>query len=450
MTPQRASTINDLQSQAPPQDLQAEISVLGSVLLDNRAMDAIEGIIKPHMFYVQAHQEIFAVCAAQYAKREAFDVVTIASALNASGKLDEIGGPPYLGDILAAVPHAVHAKYYAELVRNTHVRRQVIYNAIEAMTVARDETLEIDELISKIEAGVSAIAEAQVGTGTNIVRDVLVDAMEFLTSGRVDGLKTGFLDLDSLIYGFVPGNLVILAARPAMGKTAFALNLAANVCSAGKSVLVVSLEMGNLEVVNRLLSIAGDIPAEVTKRQPTEYECQQILGTAAKIEKWDLVIDDGVDRTVARIAARSRIQKRKSGLDLLIIDYLQLITPEDSRIPREQQVSAMTRQLKNLARSLGVPVIVLAQLNRALENRPDKRPKLSDLRESGAIEQDADVVMFAHRPEYYDPEDSPGECEIIISKQRNGKTGTAKLYWKAETMQFKNAASMAYHEVTNF
>ncbi|HTI52216.1 MAG TPA: replicative DNA helicase [Planctomycetaceae bacterium] len=430
----------------PPQNLEAEKGVLGSIFFDNHVLDDVADVLLVDHFYLDSHRRIYAAIQRLHESGiHGFDAVTIGEALERTGELKEIGGYDYLQEIIESVPHAAHAKYYAGIVRSKAIQRRLIYTCTDILRAAYDETDDTQGLLDQAEQGIFQILEQQEASQKLELKDILLDTFDRINErlqlqGAISGLTSGFRDLDSKTNGFQPSELVILAARPSMGKTAFVLNIAeaaADRCQAG--VVIFSLEQSKLELAERFLCIRGRMDMhKLRKGELTEDERDLLLRVSSELSEMPVYIDDQPGRSMSQIGAICRRLKRKQNIRMVIIDYLQLIEPEDKRAPREQQIAQITRRLKFLAKELQVPVMALAQLNRGVELREDKRPKLADLRESGAIEQDADIVMFLHRPEMYDPEDHPGEAEVIVAKHRNGPTGIIRLGFKKQFMQFED------------
>ncbi|MEZ6043197.1 MAG: replicative DNA helicase [Planctomycetaceae bacterium] len=435
----------------PPQNLDAERGVLGSILLINEAIDEIGEALRAEHFYVDAHQKIFAAIIRMYEEGvRGIDGVTLAEELQRHGHLEEIGGTAYLAEILEAVPHAAHVRYYAKIVREKWMLRTLIYNCTEILADSYALTEDVEELLQSAEKRIFSIMEQQTNTGNIAISDILIETFNRLdermkTEGDVTGITTGFADLDQQTTGLQPTELIILAARPSMGKTALVCNVAEAVARrSGKGVLLFSLEQSNLELAERFLAITARINGHDLRSGNLTDEQRDLLYQASdELSRMPLFIDDKPGRTMTQVAAISRRLHRKSPLGVIIIDYLQLIEPDEKGIPREQQIAQISRRLKFLAKELRVPVIALAQLNRGVELREDKRPRLADLRESGSIEQDADMVMFLHRPDAYDPEDRPGEAEIVVAKHRSGPTGIVRLTWRKEYMRFENYSPVA-------
>lgn len=446
----RKDAIDQSTVRLPPQNLDAERGVLGSVLLLPEAIDEVAEVIRPEYFYSEAHQKIFQAIHHLFENNvKGIDGVTLANELQRRNELEEVGGAIYLTEILEAVPHAAHVKYYSSIVREKWMQRTLIYACTEILADSYELTTEIDDLLQSAERKIFSIVEQQEGGGNLFIGDILMDAFTRIEErmskeGDVSGTTTGFSDLDAHTTGLQPTELIILAARPSMGKTALVCNVAEGVARSGKGVLLFSLEQSNLELAERFLCITAKVNGHDLRAGNLNAEQRDKLMEASdELSRMPLYIDDKPGRTMGQIAALSRRLHRKSPLGVIIIDYLQLVEPDDKGSPREQQIAGISRRLKFLAKELRVPVIALAQLNRGVELREDKRPRLADLRESGAIEQDADMVMFLHRPDAYDPEDRPGEAEVVIAKHRSGPTGIVRLTWRKEYMRFEDYSPMA-------
>ena len=439
------------QLRLPPQNLDAERGVLGSVLLLNEAIDDVGEVLKAEHFYSDAHQKIFVAIRHLYENNvKGIDGVTLANELVRRGELEDVGGAAYLGEILDAVPHAAHVRYYSEIVREKWLQRTLILACTEILADSYELSTDIEDLLQTAERKVFSIVEQQEGAGNIAMADILMDAFDRIeerlaSEGDVSGITTGFADLDAQTTGFQPTELVILAARPSMGKTAFVCNVAEAIArEENKGVLLFSLEQSNLELAERFLCITARVNGhDLRAGNLTAEQRDQLMMASDELARMPMFIDDKPGRTMAQVAALARRLHRRSPLGIIIIDYLQLIEPDDKGTPREQQIAGISRRLKFLAKELRVPVIALSQLNRGVELREDKRPRLADLRESGAIEQDADMVMFLHRPDAYDPEDRPGEAEIVVAKHRSGPTGIVRLTWRKEFMRFENYTPMA-------
>lgn len=435
----------------PPQNLDAERGVLGSILLMNEAIDEVGETLKADHFYSDAHQKMYAAIHRLYENGvRGIDAITLAEELVRRGDFEDVGGAGYLAQVLEAVPHAAHVRYYATIVREKWMQRTLIYACTEILSESYDASDDVEGLLQRAERRIFSILEEQGDTASFAISDILLETFSRLEerlqkSGDVTGITSGFADLDQQTTGFQPTELIILAARPSMGKTALVCNIAEAVArKSEKGVLLFSLEQSNLELAERFLSITARIDSHALRAGTlTDAQHDLLVQASDDLSRLPLFIDDKPGRTMTQVAAISRRQHRKSPLGIIIIDYLQLIEPDEKGAPREQQIAQISRRLKFLAKELRVPVIALAQLNRGVELREDKRPRLADLRESGAIEQDADMVMFLHRPDAYDPEDRPGEAEIIVAKHRSGPTGLIRLTWRKEYMRFENYSPMA-------
>ena len=434
----------DLFNRVPPQDLEAEKSVLGSVLLVNETIDDVIGIIRPDQFYNDAHRMIFSAIVDMHEDGiRGIDTVTLANALTKQGQLEEVGGPGYLIEVLESVPHAAHAEYYAKIVRDKWLQRSLIYTCTDILKETYSGTADTENVLARAEQRVFQIAEQQEDLDKTEIKAILMDAWDRICErtdqeGTISGVTTGFSGLDELTSGFQPAELLILAARPSMGKTAFVCNVGLSMARSAKcGVLMFSLEQSKLELAERFLCIHAKANGhKVRQGDLDEIERHALLEASNELGQFPIYIDDIAGRTMSQIGAVTRRMKRQYDIGCVIIDYLQLIEAEDKMMPREQQIASITRRLKFLSKELLIPVIALAQLNRGVEQREDKRPRLADLRESGAIEQDADVVMFLHRPEAYDPEDRPGEADLIVAKNRSGPIGIARLTWMKESLKF--------------
>lgn len=430
----------------PPRNLDAEKGVLGSVLLVNEAIDEVGESLRADHFYHDAHHKIYSAIHELYENNvRGIDPVTLAEELERRGELEEIGGAAYVIEIVESVPHAAHVRYYARIVREKWMQRTLISACTDILSDCYEPQGTVDDLLQAAERRVFGIIEQQEDTSSIAIGDILLEAFTRIdermnSDGNVAGLTTGFSDLDHQTTGLQPTELIILASRPSMGKTALVCNIAEAVArEAGKGVMLFSLEQSNLELAERFLCITARVNGhDLRTGNLTDEQRDQLATASDELHNLPLFIDDKPARTMSQIAAISRRQHRKEPLGVVIIDYLQLIEPDEKRIPREQQIAAVSRRLKFLAKELHVPVIALSQLNRGVELREDKRPRLADLRESGSIEQDADKVMFLHRPDAYDPHDRPGEAEVVIAKHRSGPTGIVKLTWRAEYMRFEN------------
>ncbi|NOZ40455.1 MAG: replicative DNA helicase [Planctomycetes bacterium] len=453
----RSSRSSPIERQLP-RNLEAEKSVLGSILLLPEVFDEVALILRPHDFYDTANRILFEHLLQMHDGGQQLDHVLLIDRLRSADQYESIGGGAYIAELGGIVPTAAHAEYYAKIVADKAVLRSLIHAGTDILHDAYDPTADTREMLSKAEEKVFGILESR-GTGElSKIGDVLHDSLVRLDA-RMDqdhaagGIETGFEDLDQMTGGLQKSELIILAARPSMGKTAFAMNIAEHAAMQGNhTVLFVSLEMSAIELGDRLLCSVAEVNGQRLRNGTiTGDERRKLVQTAAEISQAPLFIDDSPSRTMTEISANARRLKRRDGLGLIVIDYLQLIDPDNPRDPRQEQVAKIARRLKGLARELEVPVLCLAQLNRQVEATRDNKPQLSNLRESGAIEQDADVVMFVHREEYFqtneeDREQFRGQADLLIRKQRNGPTGDVKLAWIHDFTRFRSYSQKPYEE----
>jgi len=459
----RTEKINsDLLDRLPPQNLDAERGVLGSLLLNHEMCDEVVMVLRPDDFYSDAHRKLFAQVVKMHDEGSRIDSTLLVERLNQAGELEAIGGVAYLAEIAKAVPVAAHATYYAEIVRDKSTLRNLIHASTAVLRDAWNPSLSPREQLADAERRIFAINDQRSSNQVVGIHDVLLEAFEQIDSrlehGTASGVPTGLTDLDNMTGGLHDSELVILAARPSMGKTAMATNIAEYVSAESNvGTLFVSLEMARLELAQRMLCSRGRINGNKFRSGFLSPDDRgKLVEASSQLSKAALFIDDTPSRTITEIAATARRLKRKSNLGLIVIDYLQLIEPDNPRDPRQEQVAKIARRLKGLARELGLPILCLAQLNRQAEATKDNRPRLSHLRESGAIEQDADVVMFIHREEYYHTKEEAqergysGKADLIISKQRNGPTGDVKLAWRQDFTRFENLAEQPYDEFQDY
>jgi replicative DNA helicase len=454
----------------PPVDLQAEVGVLGSAVLLPDVLDDVMLILRPDDFYDDAHRKLFIHMCGLHESNKKIDPTLLIDRLKSAGEFEAVGGSAYLSKIINAVPNAAHAIYYAEIVRDKATLRSLIIASTEILHDSYEATEEPVHLVGQAEQKIFQIHDSRNDSTVKPLKEVLFSAMDRLESRSegeqsTDTVETGFTLLDAQTGGLHQSELIILAARPSMGKTALALNIAEYVGVALQiPTLFVSLEMAALELADRMLCSRARIDSHRVRRGTLSKEDRErLVEKSSELSTGTLFIDDAPSRTVSQIAAAARRLKRRHGnLGLIIIDYLQLLEPDNHRDPRQEQVAKMARRLKMVARELKVPVLCLAQLNRQSEVGGSNIPRLSHLRESGAIEQDADVVMFVHREEYYhqkkhgenqpDPELDriKGKAQIIVAKQRNGPTGTVELAWFRQFTRFENLAPDHYAEFEKF
>ena len=427
----------------PPHSVDAEESVLGAVLLSGDAANVALEKLHAADFYRPSHQQIFEVVQQLFDANEPIDAVTVSEGLRRDGSLDRMGGIETLTKLIDSVPSTSNVEYYASIVEEHSLRRQLMKVGGDIGVIAGMTNQPIAEVVDRAEQAVFAVADRRVGDGLQVIDDLLGPAIEKAeelqrNGSAVTGISTGFRDLDHKLAGLHPTNLIIIASRPGMGKTALALNIAQNVALAGNTVAIFSLEMSREEVVTRMLCANGRIDSQRLRTgRLSEADFTKLSNAAGALYKQNIFVDDSPGLTVTEIRAKSRRLRRRPGLDLIIVDYLQLMNGSGEE-NRQQEIASISRSLKNLARELHVPIIALSQLNRGVEAREDKRPRLGDLRESGAVEQDADVVMFIYHEEYYYPErvESKGIAEIVIAKHRQGSVGKVDMTFLAEFTLF--------------
>ncbi|NLF69499.1 MAG: replicative DNA helicase [Candidatus Anammoximicrobium sp.] len=445
-----------------PYDLDAEQGVLGSVLLLPEACDEVSLVLRPDDFFEEANRCLFTHMQAMHDAGGKIDVTLLVDRLKKSGHYETIGGAAYLYKISQAVPNAAHARYYAGIVREKSTLRSLINASTEILRQAYEEQHEARHLVSEAEQKIFSILDHRSASSVSAIRDILHQAMDRLDARMrgeqtQDAVDTGFTELDRLTGGLHNSELVILAARPSMGKTAFAMNIAEYVAvELRRPTLFVSLEMASIELADRLLCSAAQVDGHRLRNGTlSNTDKLRLVEKAGEISQAPLFVDDSPSRTVSEIAAAARrIKRREGALGLIAVDYLQLIEPDNPNDSRQEQVARIARRLKGLAREAQVPVLCLAQLNRQAEDTRDHRPRLSHLRESGAIEQDADVVMFVHREEYYlrgeEQKEQEGLAEIIIAKQRNGPVGEVELRWEKKYTRFQNLAPERLQEFDDY
>lgn len=444
----------------PPQSIEAEQSVLGAVLIDRDTMIEIADFLKPEDFYRQAHGRVYAVMLDLSERREPIDIVTVSEALERSGDLESIGGRAYLATLSNQTPTAVHAAQYARIVERKAVLRNLIGAAGKIAGIGYEDPAEISEAIDRAEAELFAVSERRISAGFSPLKSLLHDAYDRLDylhahRGEISGVRTGFGSLDSLTTGLQKSDLVILAARPSVGKTSFALNIAEHAAVHDRrSVGIFSLEMSKEQLVLRLLSSVSKIDSQRLRTGfLEEMDFAKIAPAMNSLSEAPIYIDDSPNITTMELRTKARRLQAEVGLDLVIVDYLQLMqsstTTRDAN--RVQEVSEISRGLKALARELKVPVVALSQLSRQPEMRESKEPRLSDLRESGSIEQDADLVMFLYREKERTGDDQSTEGEVVrlkLAKHRNGPTGEIDLWFQKAQTRFVNYAGDRYEAVS--
>lgn len=427
----------------PPHSIEAEVGVLGAMMLSRDAVVEASEVITKDDFYRESHKVLFEVMMELYEKNEPVDLVTVTDALRSRDLLEVVGGMDYVADLPMNVISTSTVPYYAKMIKDKATLRRLIESSGRVAELGYGGG-SVDEVLEEAERSIFLISESRVGSGLLSLRDILPESLDMIdklqrNKGSISGVPSGYPDLDSRTSGFQPSDLVLVAARPSMGKTAFALNIAHNAAvREKKSVAIFSLEMSKEQLTNRLICSEANIDSQKLRMGMLEDEDWPKLTRAVGVlSQAPIYIDDTPNITVPEMRGKLRRLKMEKDLDLVIIDYLQLMESDKKAESRQQEVSYLSRGLKGLARELDVPIITLSQLSRAPEARSDHRPMLSDLRESGAIEQDADVVMFLYREDYYEPDtDKKNITEVILAKQRNGPTGTIELYWLPQYTKF--------------
>jgi replicative DNA helicase len=439
----------------PPHDVEAEIAVLGSMLLDAEAAGRVVSILRPEHFYRGPHADVYRVLTDLYDANRAIDIVLLREELQKRGMLEKIGGPGFLSRVLASVPTAANAEHYARIVQEHGLRRQVIRAANEIEREAYEASRDGGELVDFAESQFFDLDDRSRSGEATHIRDVLTETFQKIDAlqgqeGRITGVPTGFYDLDDMTSGLQGGELIVVAGRPSMGKTTFCLNVVEHAATLeGRAVAIFSLEMSKHSLVQNMLCSRARVDAHKLRRGfLADEDWSRISQAVGKLSESKILIDDTPGLSPLLLRAKARRLKAQHDIAMIVIDYLQLMeVPSMSKgdPSRQAEISFISRSIKGLARELSIPVIALSQLNRSVDSREDHRPRMSDLRESGAIEQDADVVMFLYRPEYYemDPErkaELAGQAEVIVGKQRNGPTGVVNLTFLAQYMRFENAA----------
>lgn len=431
----------------PPRDEEAEQAVLGAMLLDRDAISTVQQLITAADYYFPANGIVHEVICRLADQGQPADVITVAAALRVDGDLDRVGGPGYLHQLTATVVTTSNVDYYAKSVRDCALKRRIIETGHKLIKLGQSQAGEADSLVDDAEAEVMAIAKdrqsadyAKIGDFTDAI---LREIEEIQRKETFSGVPTGFQDLDDLTQGLHPGQMIIVAARPAMGKSTLALDFCRSASLRHNKVsLVFSLEMSRSEIAMRLISAESHVPLwkirSAGKLESQDWE--KIAAQVGTMADKPLIIDDSPNLTMRDIRAKARRVKQQHGLDLIVVDYLQLMSSARTFESRQQEVSEYSRSLKLLAKELEVPVVAVAQLNRGPEQRNDKRPMMADLRESGSLEQDADVIMLLHRPDYYDENDRQGEADIIVAKHRNGETRTIPVAFLGQYTQFADLA----------
>lgn len=432
----------------PPHNVEAERAVIGAMMLNADAIMVCSELLTSDEFYQQQYGIIFDALVEMYKDGVGADLVTLQNKLREKEVTPELYSVEYLGELLASVPTSANVKFYAEIVHEKAVLRRLIRVSEQVTKDCYMDSQPLEDILEDTEKSVFDVIQQRGGSEFEPIRDVVLRALDSIEKaakqkGNITGLETGFRDLDAKTAGLQKSDLILIAARPAMGKTAFVLNIAEYVALHSNSTIALfSLEMSKEQLVKRMLAMNSMVDSQKIRTGDLEDDdWDKLVGSVRKIGNSNLVIDDTSGITASELRSKCRKLKIEQGLDLVIIDYLQLMTGAGKRKSdsRQQEISDISRSLKVMARELNVPVIALSQLSRAVESRPDKRPMLSDLRESGAIEQDADIVMFIYRDEYYNPDsEKKGVAEVIVAKQRSGPTGPVELAWLSQYTKFGN------------
>lgn len=434
-------------ARVPPQNIEAEQWVLGGILIENGALFRVLEVILGEEFYREAHRKIFAAMLGLYEKNEPQDIVTVADFLRNRNELEDVGGMSYLATLADAVPTAVNIVHYARIIREKFILRALIQKSSEISYRCYETQDDVDDILDKAEQAIFEISQAKIKQSFYPIRHIIKDSFKkieqlYERKELITGVPTGFDHINKLTAGFQPSDLIIIAGRPSMGKTSLALNIAQHAAiKANIPVAIFSLEMSNEQLVLRMLCAEARVDARSVRTGfLTEKDWQKLTQAASQLSAAPIFIDDTPAISILEMRAKARRLKSEHGLGLVIIDYLQLMRSKGYAERREQEISEISRSLKAMAKELIVPVVALSQLNRRVEERPNKRPQLSDLRESGAIEQDADVIMFIYRDRIYNKNSDDMTAEVIIGKQRNGPTGMVKLTFLEQYSCFKDQA----------
>ena len=453
-------TIEQLNAQygkIPPQAPEVEEAVLGALMLERDAYIIVAAILKVESFYKEEHQKIFKVIQHLVSNEKPVDLLMVTQELKNRAELDEVGGPIYITQLTSRVASAAHIEFHARIIAQKFIQRELIRISSEIQVKSYDDSLELDDLIDYAESSLFKVTEGNISKESQLIKPLLREAIERIEANAkkpdgLSGIASGFSKLDKITSGWQNTDLMIIASRPAMGKTAFALTMARNMAVIKQvPVAVFSLEMSSLQLVNRLISAETELGSEKIKSGKLEdWEWELFNRRIKSLENAPIYIDDTPALSVFEFRAKCRRLKMQHNIGVVIVDYLQLMTAgNDIKGNREQEVSTISRNLKAIAKEINVPIIALSQLNRSVESRDGRRPQLSDLRESGAIEQDADMVMFIHRPEYYgitqdaDGNSLIGVAEIIIAKHRNGSVGDVQLAFKASLAKFSDTEEVS-------
>jgi replicative DNA helicase len=441
----------------PPQNIEAEQSILGAVLLENDALPKAIEVLSSEDFYRESHRKLFNVMIELFEKNEVIDLITVSEVLKRKNELDDVGGVTYLSTLVSMVPTAANVRYHSKIVKQKALLRALLRSATEIAAKVYESPMEADEMVDFAERTIFDISDRRTKTSFFTLKEVIKSSFEMIEhlydkKEAITGIPSGFADLDELTTGFQPGDLVIIGGRPSMGKTALGLNIAQHVAlEMREPVAVFSLEMSKEQLALRMLCAEAMVDSNsVRKGFIRKEDWHRLTSAAGRLADAPIYIDDSSGTSVLEMRAKARRLKMEhhGGLGLVVVDYLQLMRGRGSFERREQEISEISRSLKGLAKELKVPVIALSQLNRAVEARTDKRPSLADLRESGAIEQDADVIIFLYRDEVYhrDNPSNKGKAEVIVAKQRNGPTDTVFLTFRSNCTRFVPYTEREYHE----
>lgn len=447
----------ELPDKIPPQNIEAEKSILGALMLDRNAIIKVVDFLLPRDFYKGIHQDIYSTMQNLFEKNEPIDLLSVSSHLREKEKLEEIGGNAYLTELINSVPTATHVLNYAKIVQRKRILRDLIDASHDIGLMGYDETEDVDELLDQAEKRIFTIAQKSLSQKFIPVKDTLGEAFERLDRlskhhGELRGLPTGFTDLDNILAGLQKSDLIILAARPSLGKSALAVDICRNIATQQKlPVGIFSLEMSNDQVIDRLIAAQAGIDLWrlrtgklSSEGQDNDFDkIQQALGTLSEAP---IYIDDAASSNILQMRAMARRLQAEKGLGLIVVDYLQLMEPRNSNVGEVQQITEISRSLKSLARELNVPVLAVSQLSRAVEMRTPPKPRLADLRQSGALEQDADVVLFIYREKERGADVPQNISEIIIAKHRNGPVGAVKLYFDSQRVTFRNLEKIHQEE----
>ncbi len=449
--PKGSENFTEIAGRVPPQSTDLEEIVLGGMMMEPQALSQALELIHTEVFYNPSHRIIFNSIEQLFKNNKPVDLSTVTEQLKKNGELESVGGAFYIANLTRRVASAANIEYYCQVLLQKYIQRELINTATDIITKAYDPTTDVLELLDDAEKNLFAITEGSLRKNYEKMSTLIKRAIEEIKNSShsetgLTGVPSGFVELDRLTNGWQKTDLVIIAARPSMGKTAFVLSLARNAAITGYPVAIFSLEMGSLQLVNRMIAAESEIPSEIIRSgRLSDAQLAQIMEKTAQLAEAPIFIDDTPAISIYELRAKARRLKAQHNIQMIIIDYLQLMTTRDDKSGnREQEISQISRSLKAIAKELEIPVLALSQLNRSVEKREQKEPQLSDLRESGAIEQDADMVLFIHRPEYYKIyEDEHGNstegiASIIVAKHRNGPVGTVNLRFNKEITRFEN------------